>query len=297
MSDHSHIAFVGTGVMGRSMAGHLLHAGHPLHVHTRSKERASELLEAGATWHDSPGSAAAASEVVISIVGFPADVESVYLGENGIVAYANAGATLIDMTTSSPALAVKISEQAAAKGVDALDAPVSGGDVGAREARLSIMVGGDQEIFEKTRPVFERMGKNIVYQGPAGSGQHTKMCNQIAIASGMLGVCEALAYAEKSGLNPETVLASIGSGAAGSWSLTNLAPRILKGDYSPGFFVKHFIKDMSIAIESAEAMQLQLPGLTLAKQLYDKLSANGGENDGTQALFRLYGGSDGSSLA
>ena len=288
MSELPDIAFIGTGVMGRGMAGHLLRAGHPLHVYTRTKKRAAELLDAGARWHDSPGSATAAAEIVITIVGFPADVERVYLGNDGIVANARPDAVLFDMTTSSPALAVRISEVAAKAGAHALDAPVSGGDIGAREARLSIMVGGDKSAFERVRPVLERMGGNIVFQGPAGSGQHTKMCNQIAIASGMLGVCEALAYAQRSGLHPETVLQSIGSGAAGSWSLTNLAPRILKGDYAPGFFVKHFIKDMGIAIESATAMGLELPGLALAKQLYEKLATSGGENDGTQALFRLY---------
>lgn len=282
------IAFVGTGVMGRSMAAHLLEAGHPLHVHTRTKSRAAELLNAGAVWHETPGAAAAVSHMVVTIVGYPADVEAVYLGEHGIVAHAHPHSILIDMTTSSPALAVKIAGEAAAAGMQALDAPVSGGDIGAREARLSIMVGGEREAFERALPVLEKVGRNIVYQGPAGSGQHTKMCNQIAIASGMLGVCEALAYARKSGLDPATVLKSIESGAAGSWSLTNLAPRILKDDYAPGFYVKHFIKDMGIAIEAAEAMQLELPGLQLAKKLYEQLAANGGENEGTQALAKLY---------
>ena len=282
------VAFIGTGVMGRSMAGHLQQAGHPLHVFTRTKERAAPLLDSGATWHDSPGSAAAAADMVVSIVGYPSDVETIYLSDDGIIAMAKPGALLIDMTTSSPALAQQIASSAQEAGASALDAPVSGGDIGAREARLSIMVGGEQPAFDRALPVLQRMGKNIVYQGPAGSGQHTKMSNQIAIASGMLGVCEALAYAKRAGLDPNTVLSSIESGAAGSWSLSNLAPRILKEDYSPGFFVKHFIKDMRIAIESAQSMNLDLPGLVLAKQLYDELAARGGENDGTQALFRLY---------
>jgi len=288
MSEKAVIGFVGIGVMGRSMAGHLLTAGYPVHVFNRTKEKAQALLDRGAVWQGSAGDVAAVVDVVITIVGFPQDVEAVYLGDGGIVERAKPGATVIDMTTSSPDLAVRIYESAKAKGIAAIDAPVSGGDIGAKEARLSIMVGGDSDAFEKVKPIFEVMGKNIVLQGGAGAGQHTKMSNQVAIASGMMAICEAMAYAKKSGLDPETVLKSIGSGAAGSWSLTNLAPRILKGDYAPGFFVKHFLKDMRIAIESAENMKLELPGLALAKQLYDRLAASGGENDGTQALFKLY---------
>jgi len=282
------IGFIGIGVMGRSMAGHLLDAGYPLHVYNRTQSKAQDLIDRGAQWQDSPGKVAAEADVIITIVGFPKDVEAVYLGEDGILANAKSGSTVIDMTTSCPKLAANIAEQAAAKSIAALDAPVSGGDIGAREARLSIMVGGEAEAFERVKPLFEIMGKNIVHQGPAGSGQHTKMCNQIAIASGMMAISEAMAYAKKSGLQPETVLQSIESGAAGSWSLSNLAPRVLKGDFAPGFFVKHFIKDMRIAIESAEGMGLELPGLKLAKQLYDKLAAQGCEDDGTQALFKLY---------
>lgn len=274
--------------MGRSMAGHLLAAGYPLHLYTRTKSRADELLTAGAKWHDTAGAAAAASQIVITIVGYPADVEELYLGDNGIIASAQPETTMIDMTTSSPALAQKIAAAASQANMSALDAPVSGGDVGAREARLSIMVGGEQSAFDRVLPVLSCMGKNIIYQGKAGSGQYTKMCNQIAIAAGMLGVCESLAYAKKSGLDPATVLQSIESGAAGSWSLTNLAPRILNDDFAPGFFVKHFLKDMRIAIESAEAMHLDLPGLKLAKAMYDRLSAQGGDEQGTQALFQLY---------
>ncbi|MGK0187800.1 MAG: 3-hydroxyisobutyrate dehydrogenase [Verrucomicrobiales bacterium] len=288
MSQHPEIAFIGTGVMGRSMAGHLLAAGYPLHLYTRTKSRADELLTAGAKWHDTAGAAAAASQIVITIVGYPADVEELYLGDNGIIASAQPETTMIDMTTSSPALAQKIAAAASQANMSALDAPVSGGDVGAREARLSIMVGGEQSAFDRVLPVLSCMGKNIIYQGKAGSGQYTKMCNQIAIAAGMLGVCESLAYAKKSGLDPATVLQSIESGAAGSWSLTNLAPRILNDDFAPGFFVKHFLKDMRIAIESAEAMHLDLPGLKLAKAMYDRLSAQGGDEQGTQALFQLY---------
>ncbi len=274
--------------MGRSMAGHLLDAGYSVHVYNRTQAKAQDLVDRGAQWQSSPGKVAAVADVIITIVGFPVDVESVYLGEDGVLAQARSGSLAIDMTTSCPNLASRIAQEAAAKGIEVLDAPVSGGDIGAREARLSIMVGGSVSGFERALPLFEIMGKNIVHQGPAGSGQHTKMCNQIAIASGMMAISEAMAYAKKSGLQPETVLKSIESGAAGSWSLTNLAPRVLKGDYAPGFFVKHFIKDMKIAIESAQAMGLDLPGLQLAKKLYDQLASKGCEDDGTQALFKLY---------
>ena len=282
------VGFIGIGVMGRSMAGHLLDAGYSVHVYNRTQAKAQDLVDRGARWLSSPGKVAAAADVIITIVGFPVDVESVYLGEDGVLAQARSGSLAIDMTTSCPNLASRIAQEAAAKGIEVLDAPVSGGDIGAREARLSIMVGGSVSGFERALPLFEIMGKNIVHQGPAGSGQHTKMCNQIAIASGMMAISEAMAYAKKSGLQPETVLKSIESGAAGSWSLTNLAPRVLKGDYAPGFFVKHFIKDMKIAIESAQAMGLDLPGLQLAKKLYDQLASKGCEDDGTQALFKLY---------
>jgi 3-hydroxyisobutyrate dehydrogenase len=282
------VGFIGAGVMGRSMAMHLLRAGFPLNVYNRTKSKTRELVEQGAQWHDSAGDVAAVSDVIITIVGFPEDVEEVYFGEHGILAHARFGSVVVDMTTSSPALARRISEGARAKDVQALDAPVSGGDTGARGGRLSIMVGGEPRAFERVKPIFELMGRNILLQGPAGAGQHAKMCNQVAIASGMLGVCEAMAYAGKSGLDPATVLQSIESGAAGSWSLSNLTPRMLKGDFVPGFYVKHFIKDMKIAVESAESMGLDLPGLALARKMYEKLAAAGCENDGTQALFKLY---------
>lgn len=283
------IGFIGTGVMGASMAGHLLAAGYPLVVYNRTREKAQPLVENGARWADSPGAVAAASDVVITIVGFPQDVREVYLADDGILANARPDALLIDMTTSSPKLAREIAAAAQAKGASSLDAPVSGGDVGAREARLSIMVGGERAAFDRALPVFERMGRNIVYQGEAGAGQHTKMVNQIVIASSMVAICEAMAYARKSGLNPETVLECISGGAAASWALSNLAPRMLGGDFAPGFYVKHFIKDMAIAVESAEEMGLDLPGLRQAKGLYEKLAAEGGEDEGTQALLRLYG--------
>jgi 3-hydroxyisobutyrate dehydrogenase len=282
------IAFIGTGVMGRSMAGHLLNAGYPVNVYNRTKSKTDDLVAAGANWCDSPGAAAAGAKIIITIVGFPKDVEEVYLSADGILANAQSGSLVIDMTTSSPALAKQIAAAAKEKGIGALDAPVSGGDLGAKEARLSIMVGGAQEDFDRALPAFEIMGKNIQLQGEAGAGQYTKMVNQIAIAAGMLGITEAMAYAKKSGLDPFHVLKSIETGAAGSWSLSNLSPRALKSDFAPGFFVKHFIKDMRIAIESADEMGLELPGLKLAKSLYDKLAAQGGEDNGTQALLKLY---------
>lgn len=282
------IGFVGIGVMGRSMAGHLLGAGYPLHVYTRTKRSADDLVTAGAVWEESVKALAEQCDVVFTMLGFPPDVEAVYFGEQGLLVNMKPGTYVIDMSTSRPDLAMKISETAASTKVNALDAPVSGGDIGARDACLSIMVGGDQETFDTVLPLFQLMGTNIVFQGSAGSGQHTKMCNQIAIAAGMMGVCEAFAYAEKAGLDPETVLKSIESGAAGSWSLSNLVPRIIAGDFAPGFYVKHFIKDMAIAIEAADSMGVEVPGLKLAKSLYVKLAEAGGEDYGTQALYKLY---------
>ncbi|MED2974712.1 MULTISPECIES: NAD(P)-dependent oxidoreductase [unclassified Fictibacillus] len=286
MSEKKSIGFIGTGVMGKSMAAHLLKAGHSVHIYTRTREKAEELLSQGAEWKSTVAEVAQASQVVVTMVGYPSDVEEVYFGENGILENAAKGSYVMDMTTSSPRLAEKISSTAKELGLHALDAPVSGGDVGAREARLSIMAGGEKEDFEAVLPILQLMGQNIVYQGKAGAGQHTKMCNQIAIASGMIGVCEAIIYAEKAGLDPSTVLKSIESGAAGSWSLSNLAPRIIKGNFEPGFYVKHFIKDMKIALESAEEMGLLTPGLKLAKDLYEELAEMGEENSGTHALYK-----------
>jgi 3-hydroxyisobutyrate dehydrogenase len=281
------VGFIGIGVMGKSMAANLIKAGYKLHVYSRTKIKAESLLALGAVWNDSPAELARHADVIITMIGYPKDVEDVYLGENGVLQHAKPGAYVIDMTTSSPALARKIYSEAKKKGIHALDAPVSGGDVGAREGRLSIMVGGDSEAYEAVLPILQAMGTNIVHQGGAGAGQHTKMCNQIAIASNMIGVCEALAYAKRSGLNPESVLKSIESGAAGSWSLSNLGPRIIQGNFEPGFYVKHFIKDMGIALESAEEMGLHTPGLLLAKSLYMQLAEQGDENCGTQALFKI----------
>jgi 3-hydroxyisobutyrate dehydrogenase len=267
------IAFIGTGIMGRSMAGHILERGYPLVVYNRTRDKAEELLKRGARWAATPGEAAAGSDVVISIVGYPRDVEEIYLGPGGIVEKAKSGSVLADMTTSSPSLARKIAEKAAAKGVLSLDAPVSGGDVGAKNAALSIMAGGEQRAFEKILPIFQCMGKNIVLQGGPGAGQHCKMANQIVIASTMMAVSEALVYGVKAGLDPQTMLKSIESGAAGSWSLSNHIPRMLKGDLKPGFFVKHFIKDMGIALDAAQELGIKLPGLEKAEALYRTLAA------------------------
>nr|WP_084360999.1 NAD(P)-dependent oxidoreductase [Neobacillus fumarioli] len=286
--DHTVFGFIGTGVMGKSMAGHILSAGYPLIVYSRTKEKAQELLERGAKWGETPKQVAETASVIFTMVGYPSDVEEVYLGENGLISNGKPGSIFLDMTTSSPSLAEKIYQKAKNKGISILDAPVSGGDIGAREATLSIMVGGDKEAFEAVLPILKLLGTNIVYQGKAGAGQHTKMSNQIAIASNMIGVCEAIIYAKKAGLNPETVLQSIATGAAGSWSLSNLVPRMLKGDFEPGFYIKHFIKDMKIALEEAERMDMDVPGLALAKSLYEQLAERGEENSGTQALYKYW---------
>jgi 3-hydroxyisobutyrate dehydrogenase len=284
------IGFIGTGVMGFSMAGHLLDAGHPLGVYNRTRERAEPLVERGARWFDGPAELAAASDVVITIVGFPDDVEQVFLGEYGVLGSLGSGGIAVDMTTSSPSLARRIAEVGAARGIAVLDAPVSGGDTGARNATLSIMVGGDAEAFARVEPVLAVMGGTVVLQGGPGSGQYTKMCNQIAIAAGMLAVCESMAYARAAGLDPSLVLSSIEHGAAGSWSLSNLMPRALRGDFAPGFKIKHFVKDLRIAVESAREMGLELHGLEQAFELYRRLEEAGVGEDGTHALLRLYEG-------
>jgi 3-hydroxyisobutyrate dehydrogenase len=282
------IGFIGIGVMGKSMAGHLQKAGFPLVVYTRTKEKAADLLNQGAEWANSPKEVAQKANVVFTIVGYPYDVEETYLGENGLIANGKQGSYFIDMTTSSPSLAVKIYTEAKNHQIHAIDAPVSGGDIGARDAKLSIMVGGEEEAFNEVLPLLEKLGTNIVYQGKAGSGQHTKMANQIVIASNMIGVTEAIIYAEKAGLNPDTVLKSISSGAAGSWSLSNLVPRMIKGDFEPGFYIKHFIKDMTIALNEAEEMGMEAPGLALSKSIYDQLAEKGEENSGTQAIYKYW---------
>ncbi|MFM9966314.1 MAG: NAD(P)-dependent oxidoreductase [Planctomycetaceae bacterium] len=278
------VGWIGTGVMGNSMAGHLLAAGYAVSVFSRTKSKAEPLLSKGAAWTESPKALAEQSDVIFAIVGFPSDVREVMLGPNGALAGSKPGNVLVDMTTSEPSLAVEIAAAAKTKGVFSVDAPVSGGDIGAKNAALSIMVGGDQEVVDALLPGFGVMGKTIIHQGGPGAGQHTKMVNQILIANNMVGVCEALLYGYKSGLDLETVMKSVSVGAAGSWSLANLGPRIMANNFDPGFFVEHFIKDMGIALEEAKRMNLALPGLALANQLYLSLKAQGGGRLGTHAL-------------
>jgi 3-hydroxyisobutyrate dehydrogenase len=278
------IGWIGTGVMGKSMCGHLITAGFPTTVYSRTKEKAEVLLAAGASWAATPADVAGGSDVIFSMVGFPQDVRDVYFSENGVLKGARPGALLVDMTTTEPTLAREIQARAAERGCDAVDAPVSGGDVGARNQTLSIMVGGDKGAVDRVMPLFQILGKNIVHQGGPGAGQHTKMCNQIVIAGTMIGVCESLVYAYRAKLNPESMLQSIRTGAAGCWTLENLAPRVLKGNFDPGFIVEHFIKDMGIALSEAQRMRLAMPGLALVHQLYLALQAQGHGRRGTHAL-------------
>lgn len=287
--ESTRVGWIGTGVMGSSMCAHLLASGYAVTVSTRTRARADALLETGATWADSPAAVASNSDVVFTMVGYPSDVREVILGSQGALGAARPGAVLVDMSTSEPSLAVEIAERASETGVHALDAPVSGGDVGARNATLSIMVGGPSDVFEAVRPCLEVMGATIVLQGGHGAGQHTKMMNQVLIASNMVGVCEALLYAYRANLDLESVLASVSGGAAGSWSLSNLAPRMIANNMAPGFYVNHFVKDMGIALAEASRMRLSLPGLALAHQLYVALQAQGGGSDGTQSLIRALG--------
>lgn len=279
------IGWIGTGVMGASMCMHLVKAGYKTVVFNRTRKKAEGLIMAGAVWAKSPEDAASKSDVLFTIVGFPGDVREVYFGKDGIFEGLRKGSVVVDMTTTEPSLAVEIYSAAKKAGASAVDAPVSGGDVGAREGKLSIMAGGDRKTFDALMPLFGLMGKNIVYQGGAGSGQHTKMCNQIMAASLMIGMCETLLYAYKAGLDPETMLMSVGRGAAACWMLDNLAPRVLRRDFSPGFYVEHFIKDMGIALREAERMDLVLPGLSLVRQLYVAAKAQGHGRKGTQALL------------
>jgi 3-hydroxyisobutyrate dehydrogenase len=282
------IGWIGTGVMGSSMCSHLIKAGHSVSVYNRTREKASELIKMGAQWCSNPKEIAQISEIVFTIVGFPKDVEEVYLGKEGILAGIKEGSIIIDMTTSEPSLAQKIYQDAKKKGVSSIDAPVSGGDVGAKNGTLAIMAGGDKETYEKILPFFDLMGNNIAYMGKAGAGQHTKMSNQILIASTMIGVLESLLYAYKAGNDLNDVINVIGKGAAGCWSINNLGPRIVKGDFDPGFFIKHFIKDMGIALKEAKQMNLSLPGLALAYQFYISATALGLENLGTQGLYKVF---------
>lgn len=288
MSQKEKIGFIGTGVMGASIVKHLLEKNYEVTVYTRTKSKADTLINLGAKWAATPEEATQGNDIIFTMVGYPTDVEQVYFDSNGIFQATQPGTVVIDMTTSEPTLAKKIYSHAKTIGVNALDAPVSGGDIGVQNGTLSIMVGGDKEIFEKVIPVLSVFGTNIVYQGDAGAGQHTKMCNQIVIAGGMIGICESLAYGLKAGLDLETVLKSISSGAAGSWSLSNLAPRMIKGDFAPGFYIKHFVKDMKIALNEAERMGLALPGLALVKEIYEKLVEAGYGENGTQTLIQYY---------
>ena len=281
------VGWIGTGVMGRSMCGHLLRAGYPVTLYTRSPDKAQPLVDAGASWQRCPREVAERSDVVFTMVGFPSDVEQVYLAQEGILAGAKPGATVCDMTTSEPSLAVRIHAQAAAKGVASIDAPVSGGDVGAREAKLAIMVGAEKQAFEATLPLLQKMGETIALMGGPGAGQHTKMANQIVITGNMIGMVEALLYTQKAGLGLDAMIDIVGRGAAASWSLNNLGRRIARGDFNPGFYIKHFLKDMAIALEEARRMKLSLPGLALVNQLYISAQALGMENLGTQGLYKV----------
>ncbi len=278
------VGWIGTGVMGGPMCGHLLARGHQVAVNTRSKQKAQDLIDRGATWADTPKAVGERSDIVFTIVGFPADVREVYFGADGLLSGARPGQIFVDMTTTEPTLAKDICGAARAKGGDAVDAPVSGGDVGARNATLTIMIGGDKATVDRLMPLFEAMGKRILYEGGPGAGQHTKMCNQIQIAGAMVGMCEALLYAHKAGLDVATMVETIRGGAAAYWGLEHLAPRILRRDFAPGFVVEHFIKDMAIALAEADRLNLALPGLALAHQLYTMVRAQGHGRRGTQAL-------------
>ncbi|MBN1525768.1 MAG: NAD(P)-dependent oxidoreductase [Spirochaetales bacterium] len=281
------IGWIGTGVMGKQMCLHVLTAGNTVTVYNRTREKAGELIAAGAIWAESPKEVAAVSDIVFTIVGFPDDVKQVFLGTEGVLAGAKSGSILVDMTTSIPDLAKTIAAKAKSQGVVVLDAPVSGGDVGARDGRLAIMAGGDKEAFKAVLPVFETFGEHIAYMGPAGTGQHTKMCNQILIAANMAGVVESLLYAQKAGLSQDEVIAIVGKGAAGSFSINKVAPRIVKNDFDPGFYIKHFVKDMGIALSECRRMNLSLPCLALVYQFYIAAIAIGFENLGVQALYRV----------
>ncbi|MFD1671047.1 NAD(P)-dependent oxidoreductase [Agrilactobacillus yilanensis] len=283
------IGFIGTGVMGTGMIKNLIAHDFPVTVYNRTKAHAKAVLDAGATWLNTPAEVAQATDVVITILGFPEDVQQVYFGQDGIFEGVHSNQVLIDMTTTRPSIAQRIYAQAQANQIDALDAPVSGGDIGAQNATLTIMVGGDQAVFEGQQDIFNAMGKQVKYFGPAGSGQHTKMANQIMIAGTMTGLTEMLVYAKKAGLDLAAVLDTVGNGAAANWSLSNYGPRILKNDYTPGFFAKHFLKDLRIALDSAREMKIELPATLEANRLYQILVEDKGlGNDGTQALIKLW---------
>lgn len=282
------IGFIGTGIMGTAMAGHLMDAGYELSVYNRTRAKADELVQRGARYCDTPGECAKGQDAVITIVGYPKDVEEVYFGENGILAHAKPGAYLIDMTTSAPALAVRIFEAAKEKGLHALDAPVTGGDTGAKAGTLTILAGGEEADFQTVKPVFEAMGKTIVYEGKAGNGQHVKMCNQIAIAGALSGACEAISYARAAGLDPEKMLETIATGAAGSFQLSNVAKKGMEGNFAPGFMLKHFVKDMNLADEAALANGRKLEILEHVRDICRAMEADGHAEEGTQALLKHY---------
>ena len=287
------IGWIGTGVMGSSMCGHLIDAGHDLWVFNRTRERADGVVAKGATWCDSPADVAGAVEVVCTMLGYPDDVRNVVTGDGGVLAAMEPGELFIDLTTSQPSLAVEIAAAADARGIGALDAPVSGGDIGARNGTLVVMVGGSDEAFARGKPVLDAFAAKVAHHGGPGSGQHTKMANQIAISAGMIAVCEALLYASRSGLDPAAVIDTIGGGAAGSWSLTNYGPRMLAGDWKPGFRIEHFVKDLGIALEEARRMGLELRGLELANELYVKAIDEGYGQSGTQTLVKVLAGMSG----
>lgn len=286
MAENMRIGWIGVGVMGQSMAGHLLAAGLPLTVYSRTRAKAEPLLSKGARWAESPREVAAVSDLVFSIVGYPRDVEDVMLGEQGALHGLARGGILCDMTTSSPALARRIAEAAAARGCAALDAPVTGGDVGAREARLSIFVGGDAAALQRAEPCLAAMGRRVLHCGPAGSGQKAKLANQVAVAGVMFSVCESMLFAQQAGLDVAQWLELVVPGAAGSAAMANLGPRILEGDYAPGFYIEHFVKDLGLCLEECRRMQLVLPGVTLAEEFYRMMQAQGRGRQGTQALIQ-----------
>lgn len=282
------IGFIGTGVMGASVVKHLLNAKYEVTVYNRTKSKTDDLVKLGATWQETPQKVTEASDIIFSMVGFPTDVEGIYYGEEGVFKADVAGKILIDMTTSTPSLAGKIAETASSLGASSLDAPVSGGDLGAKNGTLTTMVGGDQDTFNQVEEILNVFSGKVNFQGAPGSGQHTKMANQIMIAGTMTGMTELLVYAKAANLDVEKVLDTVGGGSAANWSLTNYAPRILKQDYTPGFFVKHFVKDLNIALTEAEKMGIDLPATQKARDLYESLIDKGFENDGTQALIKLW---------
>lgn len=279
------VGWIGTGIMGGAMCENLISAGCSVFVYNRTRDKALPLLRSGAVWCESPAEVVGNAGVIFTMVGFPEDVREVYFGEDGIFETIRSGSIAVDMTTSEPSLAQEIYERAKKSGVASVDAPVSGGDTGAKQGTLSIMAGGDTDALERLMPYLRVIGSNIVYQGKAGAGQHAKMCNQITVAGNMIGLCETLLYCQRSGLDPETMIRSVGSGAASSWLLNNLGPRMIKEDYAPGFFVEHFIKDMSIALKESHKMNIRLPGLALVRDLYNKTVELGHGKSGTQALI------------